>query len=59
MSDCLHCDINDLVEEQLKIESTEWVEVAAKIAESLANLILLAPQAINPNSLLMFSGASG
>lgn len=45
MSDCLHCDINDLVEEQLKIEGTELVEVAAKIAESLADLILLAPAA--------------
>jgi hypothetical protein len=43
MSDCLHCDINDLVEEQLEIEGTELVDVAAKIAESLADLILLAP----------------
>ena len=43
MPDCLHCDINDLVEEQLKIEGTELVEVASKIAESLADLILLAP----------------
>jgi hypothetical protein len=43
MSDCLHCDINDLVEEQLKLEGANLVEVAAKVAESLADLILLAP----------------
>ena len=38
MPDCLHCDINDLVEEQLKIEGTELVEVASKIAESSCRL---------------------
>ena len=43
MSDCLHCEINDLVEEHRKIEGTDLVEVAAKIAESLVDLILLAP----------------
>jgi len=43
MSDCLHCDINELVEEQLKDENANLAELAAKVAESLVDLILLAP----------------
>ena len=43
MSDCLHCDINELVEEQVKDENTNLAELAAKVAESLVDLILLAP----------------
>lgn len=42
MSDCLHCDINELVEKQLALESADPAELAAKVAESLADLILLA-----------------
>ena len=41
MSDCLHCDINDLVQRHLEQnEATDVEEVAAKMAESLADLIL-------------------
>ena len=41
MSDCLHCDINDLVRKHLEQnEATDVEEVAAKMAESLADLIL-------------------
>ncbi len=43
MSDCLHCDINELVEKRLEGEGADLAEVAALIAESLADLILLAP----------------
>ncbi len=43
MSDCIHCDINELVEEQLKDENANLNELAAKVAESLVDLILLAP----------------
>ena len=43
MSDCLHCVINELVEEQLKDENANLAELAAKVAESLVDLILLAP----------------
>ena len=43
MSDCLHCDINDLVEERLKRDDADLVDMAARMAESLADLILLAP----------------
>ena len=44
MSDCLHCDINRTVEEHLaRIKPGETIDVselAAKMAESLADLIL-------------------
>lgn len=43
MSDCLHCDINDLVEKRLESESADLAEIAGLIAESLADVILLAP----------------
>jgi hypothetical protein len=44
MSECLHCDINDLV--QKHIESSDTVDlpkVASMIVESLADFILSAP----------------
>ena len=43
MSDCLHCDINDLVEKRLVREGADLAELAGRVAESLADLILLAP----------------
>ena len=46
MSDCLHCDINDLVHERMEQDTALNVaEAAAKIAESLIDVILLAPEA--------------
>ncbi len=45
MSDCLHCDINELVEKRLEREGADLIELAARMTESLADLILLAPQA--------------
>jgi hypothetical protein len=46
MSDCLHCDINELVQKHIDSggADVEIAELAAKIAESLADLILLAPE---------------
>jgi hypothetical protein len=43
MSDCLHCDVNDLVEKELEREDADLAELAARLTESLADLILLAP----------------
>ena len=43
MSDCLHCDIHDLMESHLQNEETNLAEIAAKVTEVLADLILLAP----------------
>jgi hypothetical protein len=45
MSDCLHCDINDLIRE--RVEGKEDVDVGdmvARVAESLAELIMIAPK---------------
>ena len=43
MSDCLHCDIHDLLEGHLQNEEANLAEVAAKVTEVLADVILLAP----------------
>jgi hypothetical protein len=42
---CLHCEINDLVQEHIDgQEKVDIVALAAKMAESLAELMLLAPE---------------
>jgi hypothetical protein len=43
MSECLHCDVNDLVDKQLEREDADIADLAARLAESIADLILLAP----------------
>jgi hypothetical protein len=45
MSDCLHCDINELVDKWLEREDANLAELAGRVAESLADMILLAPPA--------------
>jgi hypothetical protein len=61
MSDCLHCDINELVQAHLEQnESVDLVEVAAKMAESLADLILsTAPESEQPKLLAHAIAALG
>ena len=44
MSDCRHCDINELVQKRIEREDEDIAELAARIVESLADLILLAPE---------------
>jgi hypothetical protein len=51
MSDCLHCEINDLVNERIERGSADLAELSSMIVESLAELILLAPE--NDQSKLM------
>jgi hypothetical protein len=42
---CLHCEINDLVQEHVEgQEKVDLVALAASMAESLFDLILLAPE---------------
>ena len=41
--DCLHCQINELVEERIQAGDADLAELASLVAESLAELILLAP----------------
>jgi hypothetical protein len=45
MSDCLHCDINDLVDKRLESEGADLTDLASRMTESLVDLILLAPPA--------------
>jgi len=42
MSDCLHCDINDLVRQHVERGTDDLVEIASMMAESVADLVLLA-----------------
>jgi hypothetical protein len=42
---CLHCEINDLVQEYIEgQEKVDIVDLAARMAESLVELILLVPE---------------
>jgi hypothetical protein len=41
MSDCLHCEIHEMLEVHLQNEQADLAEVAAKITEVLADLILM------------------
>jgi hypothetical protein len=39
MSDCIHCDIHDLLESHLQSDEANLVEITAKVTEVLADLI--------------------
>jgi hypothetical protein len=42
---CLHCEINDLVQEHVEgQEKVDVADLAARMAESLVDLVLLAPE---------------
>ena len=43
MSDCLHCDIHEMLESRLQNEAGNLAEIAVKVTEVLADLILMAP----------------
>jgi hypothetical protein len=43
MSDCLHCDIHDMLDEHLQGEQADLSVIADKVTEVLADLILIAP----------------
>jgi hypothetical protein len=43
MSECLHCEIHDMLESHLHGEQVNLAEIAAKVTEVLADLILMAP----------------
>ena len=51
MSDCLHCDINELVREHVEGGTDDLVEIASMMAESMADLVLLAPEEDRANLL--------
>jgi len=43
MSDCIHCQIHDLLERHLQNQELNLGDIAFKITEVLADLILMAP----------------
>jgi hypothetical protein len=43
MSECLHCDIHELLDRQLQGKEANLTEIAAKVTEVLADVILTAP----------------
>jgi len=51
MSDCLHCDIHEILESRLQDNEVNLAEIAAKVTEVLADLILMAPP--DQQSMLM------
>jgi hypothetical protein len=45
MSDCLHCDIHQMLDVHLQSEQADLGDIAARVTEVLADLILMAPPA--------------
>jgi hypothetical protein len=45
MSNCIHCEIHDLLEVHLQSEEADLAEIASKVTEVLADLILMTPRA--------------
>jgi hypothetical protein len=43
MSECIHCDIHDLLESHLDSEDANIADIAAKVTEVLADLVLMVP----------------
>ncbi len=59
MSDCLHCAINELVQKHVEGSTTDLVEIASMMAESLADLVLLAPEEDRANLMAHVLSAVG
>ena len=48
MSECLHCEINQLVQERMESDHADLAEIVSMMVESLADLVLLAPESEQP-----------
>ena len=59
MSDCLHCEINELIQKHVERGTDDLVEIASMMAESVADLVLLAPEADRANLLAHVISAVG
>lgn len=59
MSDCLHCDINELVQKHLEPADADLGELLARMAESLVDTILLAPENERANLMAEVVAALG
>ena len=42
MSDCIHCDIHDLLEPELSRDGADLGAISAKVTEVLADLVVMA-----------------
>ena len=59
MSDCLHCAINELIREHVEGGTDDLVEIASMMAESVADLVLLASEEDRANLLAHVVSAVG
>ncbi len=59
MSECLHCEISQLVQQRLERGNSDLGEVASMVVESLADLILLAPESDRSNLMAHALSAFG
>jgi hypothetical protein len=59
LSECLHCEINELVQQGFERGETDLPEIASMIAESLVDAILLAPEADQANLMAHAISAIG
>jgi hypothetical protein len=48
MRECLHCEINQLVQQRMESGHADLAELASMMMESLADLVLLAPESEQP-----------
>src|SRR3954462_379788 len=58
MSDCLPCDINELARQHVERGTNDLAEIASMMAESLADLVLLAPDQDRANLVAHSCGFS-
>jgi hypothetical protein len=59
MSECLHCEINQLVQERMESGHADLTEIASMMVESLADLIVLAPESEQPKLIAYALSAFG
>jgi hypothetical protein len=48
MTECLHCEINQLVHQRMESGHTDLAEIVSMMVESLADFIVLAPEGEQP-----------
>jgi hypothetical protein len=53
-SGCLHCEINALLQKRIESDVVDVTDLAAKMAESLAELVLVAADPEEQGKLLAF-----
>ena len=59
MSECLHCEINQLVHQRMGSAHANLAELASMMVESLADLVLLARESEQPKLMAYALSAFG